>query len=70
MAERKKEMKWVLGLGIVLLAIGTYFFYQTISLLENGFLVGSILTTIIGGVVFSAGASFVRIYIAHNYFRD
>ncbi len=70
MAKAKKGMNWVLALGIVLLAAGTYFFYQTVSFLEKGFLVGSILTTVIGGVVFSAGVSFVRIYIAHNYFKD
>jgi len=66
--ERGENMRWVLALGLVLIVLGIYFFYRTVLLLEEGLIISSIMTTLIGGVVFLSGISFVRVYIARTFF--
>jgi len=66
--ERGKGMGWVLALGLVLICLGIYFFYRTVLLLEEGLIISSMLTTLIGGIIFLSGVSFVRVYIARTFF--
>jgi len=56
---------WVAVLGLVLLGGGGFFFYRTVLLLEKGLFVGSLITTLIGGIVFMSGISLIKIYLAY-----
>jgi len=66
--EKGSSMKWVLALGLVLVALGIYFFFRTVFLLEEGYIISSLLTTLIGGIIFLSGISLVRVYIAREFF--
>ncbi|RLG53736.1 MAG: hypothetical protein DRO00_03145 [Thermoproteota archaeon] len=66
--EKGSSMKWVLALGLVLIALGIYFFFRTVFLLEEGYIISSLLTTLIGGIIFLSGISLVRVYIAREFF--
>lgn len=71
MSKEKEErggMKWVLTLGLMLIALGIYFFFRTVLLLEEGYIISSLITTLIGGITFLSGVSFVRVYIAKEFF--
>jgi|GEM_PF-3067133 len=65
MSTQNRVPRWILLLGLALIGGGGYFFYRTILLLEGGSFVGSLLTTLIGGIVFLSGLSLVKIYVAY-----
>ncbi len=65
MSAGKRIPVWVAVLGLALLICGGFFFYRTILLLEKGLFVGSLVTTLIGGIVFLSGISLIKIYLAY-----
>lgn len=65
MSTNRRIPVWVAVLGLVLLVGGGFFFYRTVLLLEKGLFVGSLITTLIGGIVFMSGISLIKIYLAY-----